>query len=373
MSRKSMSRNWSRSGRTALFALPLLLLAAGAAAPAPDPPQSSAPWAPPATTLPPEFVAAAKTLFWEGLADPRGGEYRAITVQASGPFPGQTNAEPIHGWVLPAGPGESPKFAVCWDGQVYPVTAAGARADLQADAGAMAHGRAGNSGPLDGTALLTTAPSALKACLLLRLGEARLAEQVWAAQAAMPQPFWASQSATPQSKDLSLRLADDWTWGVFRRFLDARQQCDDVLALSLARRLARIRARAQGDAAERHLPPPYLPALAPLTDLLADEEVRARTPRPRPRRDGRGKSVRRQERLHRSPDRRSGPGPGRRVGGLQTRGAGGPHRRGAGGSGRRCRRAADPRGRHRHPPAASGGGKPLPAPGLPDSRFPCRV
>lgn len=257
----------------------LLLLAAGApAAPAvspvsaaaslPDPPRQGDPWAPPATTLPPEFIAAAKTLFWEGLADPRGGEYRAITVQASGFFPGQTHADPVHGWVLPAGPGEPPGFAVCWDGQVYPVAAAGARADLQADAGAMARGRAGGSGGLfDGAALSTASPSALKAALLLRLGEARLAEQVWAAQAATPQPG-----------DLSLRLSDDWTWGAFRRFLDARQQGDDLLALSLARRLARIRARAQGDAAERHLPPPYLPALTPLTDLLADEELRARAP-----------------------------------------------------------------------------------------------
>jgi len=279
-------------GKVLLFALsPLLLLwtAAGAPPPVtpapallPDPPRQNDPWTPPATTLPPEFVAATKTLFREGLADPRGGEYREITVQASGFFPGMTSPVRVHGWVLPTGPGTAPSFAVCWNGEVYPVTAVGVPADLKADAGAMARGGSfrGNIVQFEDQAISPASFSPLKACLLLRLGEAPLAEQVWAAQ-----------SPSLRDGDPSLRLASEWTWGLLCRVVDARQRGDDPFALFLARRLTRIRARVEGDAAERHLPYPtepdsgpqtmsraYLPSLDFLPELLADEEVRAHAP-----------------------------------------------------------------------------------------------
>ena len=297
MSRRSRNRRW----KAILYAWPLVLLllaAAGAQAsvasvppsdPAaaapdalPDPPRQNDPWTPPAASLPPDMVAATRTLFRRGMADPRGGDYREVTVQASGFQPGATYPARVHGWVLPSRPGGSRAFAVCWDGQVYPAASIGAPADLKADAAAMARDGSsnGNGGRPDSAAVSPTSFAPLKACLLVRLGEARLAEQVWA-----------TQPTQTRSGDPTLRLAADWTWGLFRRVLDARAQGNDSLALSLLRRLARIRASIEGAAAERHLPlpagpgfdqrpvsPSYLPTLNILPELLADEERRARTP-----------------------------------------------------------------------------------------------
>ena len=41
---------------------------------------------------------------------------------------------PTRGWVLPGDPAAAPRYAVCWNGLIYPVLAIGARADLHADA-----------------------------------------------------------------------------------------------------------------------------------------------------------------------------------------------------------------------------------------------
>src|SRR5437879_796540 len=46
----------------------------------PDPPRQREPWTPPETTLPKFLVRASATLFEQGLADPRGCDYRAIEI-----------------------------------------------------------------------------------------------------------------------------------------------------------------------------------------------------------------------------------------------------------------------------------------------------
>ena len=72
-------------------------------------------------------VSAIKELFHDGLADPRGCEYREIEIGESGNWlTAQT-----HGWVLPGN--GSPRFAVGLDGIVYPLRSVGIPVDLETD------------------------------------------------------------------------------------------------------------------------------------------------------------------------------------------------------------------------------------------------
>ncbi len=133
------------------------------------------------------------------------------------------------------------------------------------------------------------APSTLKLCLLLRLGRADLAENLFAAGTA-------STPDAPTGPDFDeLGLALDWAAGVFIHLADAHMRGDDAIALDTARRLSAFArafetraahlgfARARPRAGEA---PSYLPFLRQLPELLADHERRARDPArgPMPRR-----------------------------------------------------------------------------------------
>ena len=103
----------------------------------PTPPQQLAPWTPSSTKLPANVVSACQEVFNAGLADPRGCEYRQIVVPLRaesdfGPVP-KADEFKAHGWVLPARAGESRRYAVCWNGLVYPLVSVGAPADLDGD------------------------------------------------------------------------------------------------------------------------------------------------------------------------------------------------------------------------------------------------
>ena len=97
----------------------------------PEPPWQHKPWKPPASSVPQDFVAAARLLFKKGFGDPRGCLYCEIEVAIGSPV-GSEEAW-THGWVLPSRTGEKPAFAVCWNGLVYPVLATGKEADLVLD------------------------------------------------------------------------------------------------------------------------------------------------------------------------------------------------------------------------------------------------
>ena len=49
---------------------------------------------------------ASATLFEQGLADPRGCDYRAIEIAIGSVWSGDEGVATTHGWVLPARPGE---------------------------------------------------------------------------------------------------------------------------------------------------------------------------------------------------------------------------------------------------------------------------
>ena len=99
----------------------------------PDPPRQREPWRPPATTLPKLLISASATLFDQGLADPRGYDYRAIEIAIGGVRSNGGWVMKTHGWVLPAPDGEKTRFAVAWSGLVYPTVSIGEPSDPAAD------------------------------------------------------------------------------------------------------------------------------------------------------------------------------------------------------------------------------------------------
>src|SRR5512140_972991 len=227
--------------------------------------------------LPGALRSAARTLFAQGFADPRGCEYREIELAVGNAWSGDGGTVKTTGFVFPARP-----FAVAWNGLVYPVLHVGAAADLRADVAAMI-ARTTASEPSDYHAASQERASvsldradAAKLLLLARLGEASLAEQVWQAMAAD-----SSNESDPYGE-----LASEWAWRLFDRGLAAHMRGDHPLALASLRALAIVQPLVEAEATARKLEPhelgkPHLEFLDPLPALLADEERRARCdPRP---------------------------------------------------------------------------------------------
>ena len=65
----------------------------------PAPPMQQAPWTPPPTSLPSNYVSATRALFKAGMADPRGCEYREIEVGTGDVWRGDGGVVSTHGSV----------------------------------------------------------------------------------------------------------------------------------------------------------------------------------------------------------------------------------------------------------------------------------
>lgn len=201
----------------------------------PLPPQQAASWTPPKTRLSSRLIAATRTLFSQGLADPRGCEYREIETNIGG-VGEQADDEGIfksHGWVLPADPARQQRFAIRWDGLIYPVRTIGPAVDLRAE-----------------FTETTKKPKRLliRLCLLLRLGESQLAEKYFDAVA--------GEKDRDELCDPYLLLAREWTGALFHRVAIAHMCGDDRLALLTARALVPIWEAVEIEAAELDLPMP---------------------------------------------------------------------------------------------------------------------
>ena len=272
----------------------------------PDPPGQRERWTPPDTKLPRFLVNASAALFDAGMADPRGCAYREVEL-------GDANVIKTRGFVLPETPGEvGGRFAVGWDGVVYPVFAVGPHADLEADVRALTDAvakarreseaprarRFGSSGgfevpnrfvssffPATGPATVENR-SPLKLCMLLRLGRSDLAERLFAAGT-----IWTSDVPAHDLTDYQitfLSLANEWAGIVFDRLATAHERGDDVVALDAARRASAFQkavdSRAEAMGFERAVgcpvpeppgPVSYVASLDNLLPLLADQERRA--------------------------------------------------------------------------------------------------
>src|SRR5262249_14707246 len=231
----------------------------------PTPPQQNAPWPYDDDTL----LKAAATLFEQGLADPRGLEYREIEIAVGNPWNGGGYPHKTHGWILP-NDGKEGQFAVAWNGLVYPVMSLGHSANLHNDWEAISEGKGPNSmivrrSVSEASAVHFGVLEPLKVVLLLRLGETELARRLW-------------KLAPHDEKDPYLALAGDWTWNAFERAATAHMRGDDRLALADARMLAKIQPLIEAEAKQRDFKPDtdYSNTLVfkQLLPLLADCERR---------------------------------------------------------------------------------------------------
>ncbi|MDR3621779.1 MAG: hypothetical protein P4L85_20670 [Paludisphaera borealis] len=258
------------------------------------PPRQAEPWTPPETSLPRFFVSATAALFDQGLADPRGCEYRTIRIAIGSVWGGQTQEIATSGWVLPAADGGKPRHAVAWSGLVYPLIAAGEPADLAADARACIapmdqrgspRAFGGFRGNDAASSVAVESFHLIKVCLLLRLGRADLAEAAWAVRLGRreaPKPSGSKPKLDLNSYGVSyLSLATDLAWYHFDRAVCAHMRGDDPLALADARALDALgkavdaKAEAMGfvrpQGRDRHIE-----FLGQAPELLADQERRAR-------------------------------------------------------------------------------------------------
>src|ERR1035441_9942649 len=141
-------------------------------------------WLAPPTDVPTNYVTATRALFDAGLADPRDCAYREIEVGLAsvGSMDRNTPTNGVlktRGWLLPGA--TKPRFAICWNGLVYPAISVGPKADLGVDVAALAtngflpHG----TGFLEAESLSPNSLLGIKGCLLLRLGKGEAARTVW--------------------------------------------------------------------------------------------------------------------------------------------------------------------------------------------------
>lgn len=273
----------------------------------PEPPEQGKPWKAPETRLPRFLATATDALFQQGVADPRGCEYREVEIAYG-------HIVKIHAFVIPERADVAGRFVVGWNGLVYPALTVGEPADLDSDVRELAEAirktpenqRGGrfpavgarsifySAGDFDGGAGADSR-GAIKLCMLLRLGRADLAEAIFAAGTT-----WTSE---PRGRDLTdygityQTLAVDWASSGFMRLISAHVRGDDVIALDAARKLAKFRDLATARMDEMGFPqgaqqggyfpsnggapngpPPRFPFLGQLDALLADHERRAAMP-----------------------------------------------------------------------------------------------
>lgn len=272
----------------------------------PDPPSQREDWKQPATALPTKLLDATTALFSQGMADPRGCEYRQIEVAVGNVWSGGGNSFATHGWVLPNKDNVTQRFAVCWNGLIYPAVNVGAAADIKSDVDALLESDRKAMEGLEkqgreryrfmgvipeNEAVSFETMTDTKVCLLLRAGHTSLAEKYWAQLAFRP------AGNQKGNDDPYLPLASEWAWYAFDRAVCGHMRGDDVVSAQTAQLLTRAVAEIERSAAARgYIRPlrqdpadsnhiidngPYLGFLEPLPALLQDEQRRvAEKPKP---------------------------------------------------------------------------------------------
>ncbi|HEX4450333.1 MAG TPA: hypothetical protein VH143_05640 [Kofleriaceae bacterium] len=205
----------------------------------PEPPMQHAAWTAPDGAL----GSAAARVFELGLADPRGCDYRAITIVV-GTVWGNDQAVESHGWVLPGS-----TLAIGWDGLVHPTQQIGAASEISTDVAALL---------AQPKQFLQQSPlSLVSAMLLVRLGKLELAQQVVD-----------DLKLTPEVDRFGAAL-ETWAWLQFEQGITAHMRGDVQLALESWRRLPKLRAQLK-DA----------DYLDDIDALVADEQRRIAAPEP---------------------------------------------------------------------------------------------
>ncbi len=292
-----------------LLAWLAMLGAWGAELQFPVPPQQQSPWAAP-ENVPTNLVSAAATLFTQGFPDPRGCDYRQVTVEVGSVWgearvfrPANHTATNLaalrvetRGWVLPATVGSTQRFAICWNGLIYPLVELGPSANLAEEISHLPRwtdSRFYIGASPESRSVISTNAGSSRILLLLRSGFAEAAMADWQAfnqkQFIYRSPNFAGASARTNNLDPYLTLAGDWACAMFDRAVCAHMRGSDAQALADAKTLTGVwpeieaEAARRGfsrqpyyDASRRNQERPYLDFLEPLPQLLTDLERRAR-------------------------------------------------------------------------------------------------
>jgi len=298
---------------TCMMALIACLVSAqeGPRALLPQSPQQQQPAPMPATKLSEKMTSTVEVLFRLGLADPRGCEYREIVVVASGWFASKSRNDKLHGWVLPEKAGTAQRFAICWNGLLYPVLSIGDAADCREDMWRLlkqdresceerlakhtiseeqrakeAQQRGHTFYPsssglrfrneLERSSIEQNYMTRMKAVLCLRLGHVELAESLWSQ--------WSIGDPEKADGDPFVEIAEEWARALGQQAIYAHSRADDVLALYGLRLLNQVRGQIESEADKRGLKPKrwlrkgvqHLDLPYQIPELLADQERRAK-------------------------------------------------------------------------------------------------
>jgi hypothetical protein len=184
------------------------------------------------TNLPPHLQRAINLLFQNGMADPRGCDYREVDVVVANFWTASGTTNKTHSWILPTADDTQARYAIGWNGLIYPFVSVGKPADAEGDARAL---------------IRSMRPPATSQEIVLDLGvQTYVAEDyalntVWLTptKAAMIMRF-ASPEVTEAcarlfaSKDPFLTVSTCFLWDAFARAAGAHIRGDDESAYATA-------------------------------------------------------------------------------------------------------------------------------------------
>ncbi len=231
----------------------------------PTPGAAQAPPSQPDTRIPAVFVDAARFLFDHGMGDPRGGEFRKVTVAFGKP------AE-VTGWVFYEG--GKPARVVCWNGLAYKPIEVGEKLDLGAFVERSLVGPRFTLHDAITMAYWANCPASLPGvALLLRVNEPELAGRVYAVRRS-------GRSGDAGAPIDAGQLVGAYAWARYTRAAVAHLCRDDLLARSDSRLLVansdamrELAARWAAPGLQRS-PPLWLATSLQLADELAVDSAR---------------------------------------------------------------------------------------------------
>ncbi|MCL2641774.1 MAG: hypothetical protein FWD53_13070, partial [Phycisphaerales bacterium] len=249
-----------------VFVAAVLFLAQAPSTPLylPEPPMQRVAWnAPKMPDSHEAFISATKALFDAGFADPRNCEYREIQIRVGSCWSGDGGITKTHGWLIPRQPKDPANkqgggYAVTWNGLVYPIETLGEKADLNADILALLkadedaraeHAKRRSDFPFSRHSIITGEGylvshkifHATTACMLLRLGEAELAEKTWQA--------W--KTGSNDKRDLLISFAEDYLWSLYDRAVCSHMYGADALSLASSLQCRAAKTKIEKLAADR--------------------------------------------------------------------------------------------------------------------------
>ncbi len=256
----------------------------------PQPPSQQLPWTAPDTKLLKKLTNVVPVLFEQGLADPRGLEYRSIVVRVGSVW-GNSHTIQTRGWVIDS------FYAIGWNGLVYPVISIGEKQNLRSDILSIVskdkkeraeyekkypgetinRSRYSYSAFSEDRALSEKSLLPLKVALLLRLNEVELAETLWKSLDQLD-----TDENETSFKDPYLLLIQDLVWAYFDRAVCAHMRGDTSIAFTSASILSKLQKAVDLEAKKRGFQESIRlihHVLASLPELLSDEERRLNTPR----------------------------------------------------------------------------------------------